>query len=121
MPSGASACERFAIFRELIREVSYKLRKVDELLSTRVQSPVHSSKKSVKQVFIKGLADTLFLTSFIESYFTRTTVYKKITSEKVSIRACDVNVNGSAELTVEGARRIVYSNKKQYDASYIWG
>ena len=59
---------------------------------------------------MKGLADILYLISFVETYFTRNNDYKKVTSDRVLIRACDVSVN--AELTVEGAKRIVYSNKK---------
>ncbi len=68
--------------------------------------------KTVKRVFLKGLADTLLLTSYMETYFTRTTLYHKVTSDKVAIRACDVSTSSASELTVEGAKRIVYSNRK---------
>ena len=67
------------------------------------------------KVNTKALADTLFLNSFIETFFEHTDRYKKFSSDPIDIRRCDdalrtVQERKSRQLTVIEEEEVIFTS-----------
>lgn len=79
-----------------------------------------------KVIHTEALADTLYLYSYIENYFTPNENYDKVIGEEVWVRKCEVttdprNRGGEHNPFLTDEERIVHKGQKVYDSMYIWG
>lgn len=79
-----------------------------------------------KNVFTEGLADTLYLYSQTEVFFTPNENYTKVQGEEVRVRKCEVTCDPRNRKTTSNPfeseeERVVYKGCKEYDPTYIWG
>ena len=102
--------QRYFKVLKLLRQLSYKLRKV----KTNI-------------VFVDALSDVIYLFSHIYTYFTTTDSYKAFDSDEVAVRrseiSCDTKYRNRYK-DVPNAfseEQIFYKSTKEYSASYIWG
>ena len=95
---------------ELLRNLSYRLRKV----KTNI-------------VFVDALADIIYLFSHIYTYFTTTDSYKTFNSDEVAVRKCEISCDTKYRDKFKnvphafGEEQIVHKSKKEYNAAYVWG
>ena len=84
---------------------------------------------NTRRILIPPLCDTLVLFSMTETYFTPTETHRKIVSDQVFIRKCDVKsqVSGKPKntsvdhLDAVNEEKTAYKGYKEYDSSYVWG
>jgi len=79
-----------------------------------------------KNIFTEGLADTLYLYSKTQTFFTPSDEYSKVAGEEVAVRKCEVTCDPRNRRTnhdpfVNEEERVVYRGQKEYDPTYIWG